>query len=148
MNKLGHSCSYDSLTRLHTYIAKEESTLYDMPSHALENCFAVKAVDNFDYCPETIHGKNSIHIVTQIIVQNPTNLLTLSTSTPSHIRPLNITASLTRRPRQRNINDDALPSLATSSIDTNNKKSTTTTNLFHPYKQFEDKTFDIIYFVI
>ncbi|CAF1510984.1 unnamed protein product, partial [Didymodactylos carnosus] len=73
------------------------------------------AVDNFDYCPETIHGRDSLHIVTQIIIQNPTNYIHQQppSSTPVHIKSTNDKAELINRPRQRNYNSVSPPQHST-----------------------------------
>jgi hypothetical protein len=111
-----------------------------MPSHALKNCFAVKAVDNFDYCPETVHGKNSLHIVTQIIVQSPENHITPSlTSTPIRFRDIDSTPEIMRRPRDRNYNDRAAVQFTAA----RGQSACGQTTVFDQYKKIEDNTFDI-----
>ncbi|CAF1288798.1 unnamed protein product, partial [Didymodactylos carnosus] len=39
----------------------------------LRHSFGIKIADNFDLNKESLHGENSIHIMNQIIVQNPVN---------------------------------------------------------------------------
>ncbi|CAF0950439.1 unnamed protein product, partial [Didymodactylos carnosus] len=74
MNRFGHVCSYEGVCRLHDEQARKESTLYQLPKTVHPNCFGVKVADNFDLNKETVHGENSIHIMNQIIIQNPENI--------------------------------------------------------------------------
>ncbi|CAF1479999.1 unnamed protein product, partial [Didymodactylos carnosus] len=99
------------------------------------------AVDNFDYCPETIHGRDSLHIVTQIIIQNPTNYIHQQppSSTPIHIKSINDKAELINRPRQRNYNSVSPPQHSTiSPIHNNSVQTTTTIHQYHQYEKFID----------
>jgi hypothetical protein len=79
-NRLGHTCGYDTILRLHQEAAEKarESlnpvnfTHQQTKSH--QQNFLTKIADNFDYNPDGIHGNvNNIHILNQILVSTTEN---------------------------------------------------------------------------
>ncbi|CAF1622750.1 unnamed protein product, partial [Didymodactylos carnosus] len=68
-NRYGHTCSYQTIRKLHEHA---------MDIYVLSNCFAVKCADNFDINRDTVHGTSSFHIMNQIIIQNPQNIIQIS----------------------------------------------------------------------
>ncbi|CAF1469018.1 unnamed protein product [Didymodactylos carnosus] len=71
-NRYGHTCSYQTIRKLHEHA---------MDIYVLSNCFAVKCADNFDINRDTVHGTSSFHIMNQIIIQNPQNIIQSNIST-------------------------------------------------------------------
>ncbi|CAF1154261.1 unnamed protein product, partial [Didymodactylos carnosus] len=70
-NRLGHSCGYKTIVRLHHQAA--ERAKISAATMKLPHSFGIKVADNFDLNKESLHGEHSIHIMNQIIVQNPVN---------------------------------------------------------------------------
>ncbi|CAF1281095.1 unnamed protein product, partial [Didymodactylos carnosus] len=79
-NRYGHTCSYQTITKLHEEAARKEGTGYQLPKTVRPHCFAIKCADNFDINRDTIHGTGSFHIMNQIIIQNPENLILQGTA--------------------------------------------------------------------
>ncbi|CAF4543876.1 unnamed protein product, partial [Didymodactylos carnosus] len=77
-NRYGHTCSYQTIRKLHEHAAKKQGDGYQLPNTVLSNCFAVKCADNFDINRDTVHGTGSFHIMNQIIIQNPQNIIQIS----------------------------------------------------------------------
>ncbi|CAF1583813.1 unnamed protein product, partial [Didymodactylos carnosus] len=73
LNRFGHTCSYRSIVKLHQQIAEKESFSSSIPKSMIPNSFGVKVADNFDLNKQTLRGENSLHILNQIIIQNPEN---------------------------------------------------------------------------
>ncbi|CAF4323755.1 unnamed protein product [Rotaria sp. Silwood2] len=74
-NRLGHSCSYQTMSRLQFEAAEKVKVLSDVlkqrkqSSCGIKHEFAVKVADNFDMNKDTLHGQNSLHMLNQIIIQ-------------------------------------------------------------------------------
>ena len=79
-NRLGHSCSYDTILRLHQQVAEQvrlsssQNIFFGQRKEKHEHNFLIKVADNFDHNPDGIRGDmNSIHILNQILVSTPEN---------------------------------------------------------------------------
>lgn len=79
-NRLGHSCGYDTIRRLHREAAEDAIRSSDpmklsrqRKTHSRHD-FIVKVADNFDHNPDSTHGNaDSIHILNQILVSTSEN---------------------------------------------------------------------------
>ena len=79
-NRLGHSCGYDTIRRLHQEAAEEALRSSDpmnlsrqRKTHSRHD-FVIKVADNFDHNPDSVHGNTgSIHILNQILVSTSEN---------------------------------------------------------------------------
>jgi hypothetical protein len=83
-NRLGHTCGYDTILRLHQEAAEKARESLDpvnfthQQSKSHHQNFLVKVADNFDHNPDGIHGNvNNIHILNQILVSTTENDETL-----------------------------------------------------------------------
>lgn len=79
-SRLGHTCGYDTVLRLHQEAAKlsRESSnpivVARQQTKSYQQHFLVKVADNFDLNPDGIHGNvNNIHILNQILVSTSEN---------------------------------------------------------------------------
>ena len=79
-NRLGHSCGYDTIRRLHHEAAEEAIRSSDPMSLSRQrkthsrHDFVIKVADNFDHNPDSTHGNtDSIHILNQILVSTSEN---------------------------------------------------------------------------
>jgi hypothetical protein len=82
LNRLGHTCSYSTILRLHHNAAKKTRGVTINPfvltrekqkSSEFVHHFLVKVADNFDINPDRLHGDKSIHILNQIVISTPEN---------------------------------------------------------------------------
>lgn len=79
-NRLGHTCSYDTVGRLHHEAAEQARQPLNLMTVARKRAethqqnFLVKVADNFDQNPDGIHGNvKNIHILGQILVNTAEN---------------------------------------------------------------------------
>lgn len=79
-NRLGHSCSYDTVRRLHQKAAdsaRHSSDQFDFiqeKKRSYDHHFIIKVADNFDLNPDGVRGNtNNIHILNRILVKTPEN---------------------------------------------------------------------------
>jgi hypothetical protein len=79
-NRLGHSCGYDTIRRLHQEAAEEALRSSDPMNLSRrrktysQHDFVIKVADNFDHNLDSVHGNTgSIHILNQILVSTSEN---------------------------------------------------------------------------
>lgn len=79
-NRLGHSCSYDTVRRLHQTAAdraRHSSDQFDFiqeKKRSYNHHFIIKVADNFDLNPDGVRGNtNNIHILNRILIKTPEN---------------------------------------------------------------------------
>ena len=79
-NRLGHTCGYDTILRLHPEAAEQARQPSDrfnfihQQEKSHQHNFVIKVADNFDLNPDGAHGKmESIHILNQILVSTSEN---------------------------------------------------------------------------
>lgn len=79
-NRLGHTCSYDTVVRLHQEAAEQTRQPLNLMNIARQRAethqhnFLVKVADNYDQNPDGIHGDvKNIHILGQIFVSTVEN---------------------------------------------------------------------------
>ncbi|CAF0764722.1 unnamed protein product [Didymodactylos carnosus] len=135
--------SSQTITRLHKQSAAQVSSSSCLPKTVQHHLgFGIKVADNFDLNKETIHGKNSIHIMNQIIIQTAENDEVVC-SVRECLDELSNTAS---DRLELSVISDA--SMTTSGALINSAMATTTNSLimnnYLSYEPFVDESFKLV----